>query len=309
MYCRGAAVSFAVLFALCGLTGCGGSAGNTQTIVAPGKYAPPAQLTPRLRVALPDIAVGNAVGTAADVDLMAAASDELLALLQSSDRFDLIERQRLRQILAEQNQPDLVQPGRLTRPGAIRGTDLLFLGQINDLSIKKQRGPDSISVNGLMQATRIEKVIPRLVIDANVSLALVDVKTGTVDVGRNEKFHLVATPQELGLKLNPDELKDAAEVHLGPEDTRTVLRYLLDKPLRPMLPSIDRWALSTNPQSPNDSQASQSQSPSEAHSVSTTNPTTRAVDRKKQLLLICPDCGYKLTGDEEFCPNCHRKLK
>ena len=310
MFRRGLAASLAGVLMICGLTGCSSSGGgSTPSLTAPGHYAPPAQSTPRLRVAVPDVGVGYAVGTAVDVDLMAIGSDELFNLLQSSDRFDLIERQRLRQILAEQKLLDMVQPGRLMRPGAIRGIDTLFLATINELSIKKQRGPGTVSVTGIMQATHIEKVIPRLVIDANVDLQMVDVKTGTVDVNQSNKVHVVATPEELGLKLTADQLKEESEVHLTPEDTRVVLRYVFDVPLRPMIPRIDRFAVVTSPGTPADNSLSQSQSQTQSQSQSVSPTTQSTTGQKRQALLICPDCGYKLTGDEEFCPNCHRKLK
>jgi curli biogenesis system outer membrane secretion channel CsgG len=301
---RGVAVFLISVLMLCGLTGCSSSGGSTPNIVVPGRYAPPAQPTPRLRVAVPDVGVGNAVGTAIDVDLMAIGSDELFNLLQTSDRFDLIERLRLRQVLAEQKLLDMVQPGRLIHPGAIHGVDTLFLATINELTIKKQHGPDTVSVTGLMQATHIEKVIPRLIIDANIDLQMVDVKTGAINVASSDKVHLVATPEELGLKLKSDQLETTAEVHLTPEDTRVILRYVFDKPLRPMLPRIDRFALVTTPPPPTDTSLSQSQS----QSLSGAN-TTQPTNKKPKALLICPDCGYKLTGEEQFCPNCHKKLK
>jgi hypothetical protein len=256
-----------------------------------------------VKVALPDVAVGYAQGAAPDVDLMAVASDELLSLLQSSNRFDLTERQRLRQILVEQNHAEAIQPGRLMHPGSIRGVDLLLLGQIDDLSIKKQAGPDTLSVTGVMQSTRIEKIIPRLDIDANVTLKLVDVKSGAAEVVSTDKFHLIVRPDELGLKITADQLKEVSEVRLGPEDTQTILRFVLDEPIRPMLPRIDRWALanskSTEPPSP--PLPPQTQTSAEQQSA-----PPRISPPK---LLICPECGAKLTGDEEFCPTCHHKLK
>jgi curli biogenesis system outer membrane secretion channel CsgG len=297
-------VKLAIVTLSAALIGCSTPAPQAAALLVPGHYPPSAEPTPRLKVALPDVAVGYAQGAAPDVDLMAVASDELLSLLQSSNRFDLTERQRLRQVLTEQNSLDMIQPGRLAKPGVIRGIDMVLLGQINDLSIKKQEGPDTLSVTGLMQKTHIEKVIPHLAIDANVSLALVDVKTGAADVARSDRFHLIATPQELGLKLTSDQLNEVSEVRLSPEDTHTVLRYILDQPLRPMLPRIDRFALEMPSQKPIASKGDVvMQSPGKSQ------PDTRPSTDKKVLLLICPDCGFKLTGDEEFCPNCHRKLK
>ncbi len=297
-------IQFAMIILSAALVGCGGKAPETHALLVPGHYPPPSQPTPRLKVALPDVAIGYSQGTAPDVDLMAVASDQLLGLLQSSNRFDLTERQRLHQVLVEQNHVDMIQPGHLVHPGTIRGIDSLMLGQINDLSIRKQSGPDTLSVDGLMEKSRIQKVIPRLEIDANVNLTLVDIKTGAAQVSSSSKFHLIARPDELGLKLTADQLNELSEVRLGPEDTQTVLRYILDEPIRPMLPRIDRWALNFTPTpvSPLAANNSGPQSP-------TTSTATGAVKSTAPRLLICPECGAKLTGDEEFCPTCHHKLK
>ena len=69
---------------------------------------------------------------------MAVGSDELVSLLDSSNRFDLTERNRLRQLLAAQGQADMIEPGRLVHPVAtVQGFDYLLLGKITGLAATK----------------------------------------------------------------------------------------------------------------------------------------------------------------------------
>lgn len=287
--------------------GCGpsGSHATNQMLAVPGQYAPPAQLTPRLRTAVPDLAVSPAVGAAADVDLMAVGSDELFSLLDASGRFDLTERQRLRDLLSQQHLTDMLRPGQLAHPApAVRGFDHLFIGQVNDLSIKKEPPPDKMSVAGVEQMIGIGgSYVPKLIVTAKVDLSLVDPRTGAVEVASRSDVHQVATPQVLGLQLTPEQLAAAEQVRLSPADTRRVLRFVLDEPLRPMLPRLDRWAAAQTPPAP-DSLA-QAAPPA---TRSTTQPTS-APAPSRAALIICPECGNRVAGDQEFCPNCGHKLR
>src|SRR5689334_14156137 len=122
MFRSGGGILATMVLAVWGV-GCGpsGSHATNQMLAVPGQYAPPAQATARLRTAVPDLAVGPAVGTAADVDLMAAGSDELFSLLDATGRFDLTERQRLRDLLSQQHLTDMLRPGQLAHPAPVRG--------------------------------------------------------------------------------------------------------------------------------------------------------------------------------------------
>ena len=274
--------------------------------MAIGEYAPPAQPAPRLRVAVPDLAVDDANGMAPDVDLMAAASDELVSLLDSSNRFDLTERNRLRQLLLDQAQADMIQPGRLVHPiPTVQGFDFLLLGKISDLAVTKVPPPDTVSIAAFEQAVGMEKYVPTLTATAKVELWLVDAKTGTVAAAQKADFNHVGTPQSMGLQLTSAQLAHVPSAQLNPTDTRHILRLVLDSALRPMLPRIDRFASGQKAHS--DSLANSLSSPT---TQPTEHPTTQSPPTSSPAaFVICPECGARVSADLEFCPNCGHKLK
>jgi len=288
MHLRNLWVLLGIITLASAATGCSSSGGGTAPR-SPDNYEPPQQAIHRAQVAVPEVAIGSVVGIPADVDLPAVASDEMLSLLQSSNRFDLTERQRFRQIVAEQNAPDTIVAGRIAHPRQLQGLDLVFLGRIAGLSVRKEPPAPKSTSTGLMQWMHIEKVIPRLIVDGVIELDLAEVKTGAVLVSKEDNVHFVATPKELGLQMTDDQLKDATEVQLTSNDTRVILRYVIDKPLRFMLPRIDH--VMVPPPGPPTTQGDPPPPPPPG------------------ALLTCPECGHTLTGREEFCPNCHKKLK
>jgi curli biogenesis system outer membrane secretion channel CsgG len=286
------------------LCGCGGwskTPAAEQPVVAVGQYAPPAQPAPRLRVAVPDLAIDNGKGAAVDVDLAAVGSDELVSLLDASNRFELTERNRMRRMLAEQGHQDMILPGRLVHPVAtLQGFDYVFLGSIADLAVNKEPPPDTVSVAHFEQMIGVEAAyVPRLIISAGVELMLVDARSGAMAVMQKSEFRHVGTPASMGLQLTSNQLAQAPRAQLNPQDTRRVLRLVLDNALRPMLPRIDRFAASQQPM-PN------------SLANSTPNPTTRPAGQPQpapSAFVICPQCGVRVSADQEFCPNCGHKLK
>jgi hypothetical protein len=271
--------------------------------VAIGQYAPPAQPAPRLRVAVPDLAVDDAKGLAPDVDIMAVGSDELVSLLDASNRFDLTERNRLRQLLVEQGQADIIQPGRLVHPApTVHGFDFLLLGKITDLAVTKVPPPDTVSIAHFEQMIGVEgSYVPKLTARAKVELWLVDAKTGSVAAMQKADFDHVGTPRSMGLQLSAAQLGNAPAAQLNPADTRHILRLALDSALRPMLPRIDRFASGRD--SASDSLAS-------SVSGAMTRPTTQSSPTSSPAaFVICPECGARVSADQEFCPNCGHKLK
>lgn len=299
-------IQIVLTMAMLGVCGCSDWTAShpASTYVAPpGQYTPPAESAPRLRVAVPELAVEKPIGLAADVDPQAAASDELFSLLDSSNRCDLTERVRLRQALAEQKLSDMLEPGRLDHPAAVQGFDYVLLGRITDLSIRRELPPNSLSVAGVENSLHIGQAwTPKLFASAKVSLSLVNARTGAVAVMGNAEFYRAALPHDLGLQLSSEQLAGNQEVRLNAADTHRILRLALDETLRPLLPRIDRYAAAQP-------------SPKETARLaggSATAPSSRPTSVAPHILLstqICPECGARVAADQEFCPNCGHKLR
>ena len=167
---------------LSGCTGLGGSAKQPQFVATPGQYAPAPAQNPRLTVGVPELSVPAASGVTGGNELGAMASEELLSLMDASARFDLIEHVRLRQLLSTQSASDMLEPGRVVHPAALQGVDELLLGQIRDLSVRKEPEPGAVSVAG------VEKLLnlgpghkPKLVVSGKVDLWLVNPANAAVE--------------------------------------------------------------------------------------------------------------------------------
>jgi len=287
------------------LTGCSGWSNSKPPTVedlnVPGRYLPPESPTPRLRVAVAELSAPTVIGTASDLDIPAVGSDELWSLLDSSNRFDLTEHRRLAELLANQKLSDMLVAGKLAHPASVKGFDYLLLTQVTQLSIVKEPPPEKASVEGVKQLLHIDDSTPQnLVVDAKVELMLVDPHTGAVDVSSPFDFHRIATPQALNLRIANAELGSDQPVKLGDADTHQLLRLVLDNAVRSMLPRIDRFAEATS---------------SHPVQLATTNPTTAPAtttppdNATLTASVICPECGAKVSADQEFCPNCGHKLR
>lgn len=299
-------VRLLMLITALGASGCSdwtGSRPAAAYLPPAGQYAPPAQSTQRVRVAVPDVAIENPAGLAPDVDAQAAASDELFAMLDASGRFDLTERMRLQQVLAEQGLADMFQPGRLVHPAPVHGFDYVMLGQLSGLAVRREPEPSNVSVAGVEHALNIGPGwSPKLIVDAKVDLMLVDVHSGAVVVSGKGEFHHTAPPKEFGLQLTSEQLLNTPQVRLTPADTHHVLKLVLDETLRPLLPRVDRWAAALPP--PHDSLAG-----SPVANPLATQPSSRPVPQVLTATQICPECGARVAADQEFCPNCGHKLR
>jgi curli biogenesis system outer membrane secretion channel CsgG len=306
------AIQIVLAFATAVLAGCSDWTGSHATpsyLPAPGQYAPPAEATPRLRVAVPAMAVDNPVGVIADLDVQAAASDELFALLDASSRYDLTERQRLAVVLAEQKHSDMIQPGRLIHPAPVQGFDYALLGHFTQFLVQREPEPGKMSMASMQKSLHMGAGwIPRLIADARVDLTMVDVHTGVVIMSGASEFHHTMTPQELGLQLTSDQLLNTPLVRLNSADTRHILRLVLDDTLRPLLPRLDRWAAALPPSHDGppavvNSVHSMADNPLAAQSA------TRPAGTVLNATSICPECGAKVRADQEFCPVCGHKLR
>lgn len=296
---------FLLLGCLAWIVGCSDWAGShpaSAYLPEPGQYTPAAQAAPRLRVAVPAVAVEKPVGLAPDVDVQAAASDELFSLLDSSGRCDLTERQRLGQLLAVEGLTGMIEPGRLVHPEPVHGFDYVLVGRMTDLSVRREPPPDQMSVAGVENTLHIGQAwVPKLIANARVELMLIDAHNGAVAVAGKGEFHRIAAPHDLGLQLTSEQLASVSEVQLNSSDTHRILRLALDDTLRPMLPHIDRWAAALPP--PN--ALPDAAVPTAGASMRLSAPTTQVI-RATQ---ICPECGARVSADQEFCPVCGHKLR
>jgi hypothetical protein len=226
------------------------------------------------------------------------AADQLFWVADPSGRFNLIERMRLAEIIAEQGLTGIIRPGELVRTGQLKGVDYLLVCRISGPSIRGADRPATVSVANVERLIHVSEPMPRITTACQVEMRLIDPATGAAWAIAEDSFQRVCSPGAMGLSF---ATPDAAwgDLHLNDDQLNQVLRVVLDDAMRRLLPEVD--ALLTRPASvsPADSAAASS----------ATGPAGAAAPTQPAIAKIhCPECGFECSPDDEFCPNCGNRL-
>jgi hypothetical protein len=297
LFVRIAIASLVLVF----FTGCTGSRAPEQSeqfFETPGHYPTRPQLArrPRVGVPIPDVKVANG---AAEANVSSSAAEELFWTLDHSGRFKLIEHVRLSEMLHQENAVEMIQSGELLHPAALHGIDYLALCHVANLSVRGDDRSDDVSVAHVEQVLRISKPQPHINTNCAVDLKLVEPATGKVVARYQGLFERSCSPEAMNLKFD-DPDATWGTLHLTDDQTRQVLRIVLDDAVRRLLPQADALLTKLPPAAPTHESAPTPVSP-------TTRPS--GVPGKSVAARIhCPECGFEVSADDEFCPNCGAKL-
>src|SRR6185437_6009735 len=114
--------------------------------------APPAGIDkPRVGVPPFNIQQGNN-NSSKHGDLNDLAADQMTTLLFQSERFDVVERAQLPQLLKEQSLEGIVKSDELAKQAQVAGVDYLLLGKVTNLRVKrdsKKNGFGLLNVGGM----------------------------------------------------------------------------------------------------------------------------------------------------------------
>lgn len=287
--------SFAWTFAAFGfLTGCTGlhpAPISEKFDATPGHYpaAPLAAFRPRVGVPLP--AVELIAGADPSDRILALAGDELLWLATQTGRFNPVGRERLAEMISQQDPGELLYSIDLLHPAPIQGIDFLLLCSVRQLSITTD--PHSIIAHAGSLFTN-SKPNPTLVVTCAINLRLVDPSTGSAIAAAQDIFSRTAPAQSLGVSGD----LSAVPLHLTDKQLQPILRIVLDDAMRKLLPSTD-LALA------HFERAKIAASPTTAPVIGgvVIPPATQPL-RTVQ----CPECGFDCSPYDEFCPNCGSPL-
>lgn len=211
----------------CATTGVSSSFTSDETVVT--QYAPPPSgFTPKRIAVL--VFKDKTKESPYKGDVGSMAIDQMISLLVNSDRFQVIERERLDEILKEQNlgKEGIVDQATAAKIGKILGAELIFTGAVTNWEVKVTKTGTWALIIGTDKK--------ELNIDLAVDGRIIDTTTGTIvvaDVGEIKRKESVSSAELLG--IGPDGFVQLKESAAGKQ-----LRLALDQMLKKMVPQIDR---------------------------------------------------------------------
>jgi len=284
-----------------------GESGSSDDVTAHvGKYAPPPSGVEQPRVGVPPFSIGTSGGYNFDFardDLEDIAADQMTTLLYRSDRFKVIERAQLQQLLAEQDLEGIVRPGELARMGDVRGVDYLLIGKVTNFRIKFDRQSREAGVGGKIARDVLggwggaaEESVTNITTDLGVDIRLVDPSTGEVEVAHFSDYSKTDSASSMGINIAGVGASGDADVRIGRDDAGKVLRLAFDDALRKMLPEVDAMLVAQR-------RGGGAPMAADGGSSSDTDTTDAATPS------FCSSCGEKLASGAKFCPACGQKVQ
>jgi len=162
-------------------------------------------------------------------DVGSMAVDELTTLLVNTERFSVIERERLDAVLAEQGLAGkgIVDSATAAQVGKVLGVDLIFTGAVTNWEVKESRSSTFVLIGG-----GAEKAID---IDLAVDGRIIDTTTGQIffaDSGEIKRQEKVST--SVILSFSP-----GGYVRLEQSVAGKQMRLALDNMLSKIIPKVD----------------------------------------------------------------------
>lgn len=182
----------------------------------------------------------------------APGSDQMTTLLLKTRRFKVIERDRLQDILKEQNLEG-IDPDEMAKRGYVAGVDLVCFGSITSFEIKNT----STDLRGGLLSSLIIGVanyfspiyIPsidfdyrkvQLDIHIGIDVRIVNTTTGEVLFADSADVKRTETASSLGLVFVGISTRPDGTVEIDNENQGKLLRMALDRVIKKMLPEIDK---------------------------------------------------------------------
>jgi curli biogenesis system outer membrane secretion channel CsgG len=296
-------------------TGCASSSESAaaDTLTANvGKYdaAPKGIAKPRIGVPPFDVNAGQGFSGGSKKELNDMAADLATTLFHESDRFDVIERAQLPQLVKEQSLEGIVKPDELAKSAQVSGIDYIVLGKITNLSVKKEnksRGFGLAQVGSFLGGADVKKTDIVITSEAGVVIRLVNPTTGQTIVSKSSTFKKTDTAGAMGVDILGASAEADANIDISEDDKGKIMQLALDDAIRKSMPDIDKKlkngelkrggpAAAQAPIVPDAPAAPAKTAPVVAPAVEA--PKSGAVAAKK----FCPECGKEVPGGAKFCP-------
>ncbi|HSZ55709.1 MAG TPA: CsgG/HfaB family protein [Tepidisphaeraceae bacterium] len=311
-------VKLAAGAALCvvGATACSHSSesASRDTLTANvGQYPPGPSGVNKPRVGVPPFDVTTAGGFSMSGDPNNLAADQMTTLLDQSERFAVIERAQLNQLLKEQNLEGIVRSAELAKQGQVRGVDYLLLGKVTNLRVKTEKKGNSFGLaqlGNIAGGAEVNNSDTEITTECGVDIRLVDPTTGEMMTSNFSEFKRTDSAGSMGVAILGANAQSSADIQLSEDDKGKILRLALDDSLRKSLPKIDKF-LRNQPAKTADSAApvtsappANNPPPASGGNAAPANTNNAQVAGKK----FCPNCGTANPIDAKFCSKCGAKL-
>jgi len=287
------------------LCGCGTTTSETYArdpMLEIGNYPPPPAGFAKARAAVMEFQDKTEHEGRQQKPIGAQAGEELETLVLRSNRFNLVERQQLGNLLREQKLEGIVDPVELAKPGRIRGVDYLFLGTITNFRVKvnRTRLGGGIFDAFLKPLAPLDIDTTRTVVETQVGvdLKLVNTNTGEIvakDFGEVKREDLASA---WGLRILGIGGEAKNELIIDTESQGKILRWALDESFKKMLPAIDEKF--SRPQPSYCGVCKAEVPPGQKFCTK----CGAAVGKPK-----CPKCGAEMDHGVRFCGSCGAKME
>jgi curli biogenesis system outer membrane secretion channel CsgG len=282
-----------------------------------GKYdAPPAGID-HPRTGIPPF---ESVGHGATAELNDVAADQLTTLAVNSERFDVIERAQLNQLLKEQGLEGIVKPDELAQSGKVRGVDYLLVGKVSNLRVKGEHANRGFGLGTSRSPARgaaagLFGLHPEgltITAECGVDIRLVDATSGKVPAAQHSDYTRTDTIGAFGVEILGTSGTADADLKLDDDNKGLILRLALDDALRQMLPKVDKALIARNKEIKAKAAAA-STAAAGAVSAPVAAPVESApaaADPKAEgAKKFCSGCGSALAAGAKFCPGCGTKVE
>ncbi len=203
------------------------------------KYDPPPAGLKRVKVGVPQFNVDTTRTMSVHKEEVGKdAADMLTTIADNTDRFEVIERAQLNQLLKEQGLEGVVDPEELAQPGRVKGVEYLLIGKVTNMRVKGTRAAKGVNILLIVGWQTAES---RVKVECGVDIRLVDPTTGSLLASSFGEYNREDTVEALGLNILGFFGGGArAELEIDEDSRGKILRLACDDAMRKMLPKVDR---------------------------------------------------------------------
>lgn len=309
------------------ISGCSSSsetADRNKLTAHVGKYdAPPSGLQ-RVKVGVPQFKVDPQASSSnfKKEELQRDAADQLTTLADLSDRFRVIERAQVDQLLKEQGLEGVVDPEELAKPGRVKGVDFLYIGKVTNMRVKAEKTSSSFDTGsfGFGGVFSVNDKKSRITMECGVDIRLVDPTTGEVLASQFGEYKRTDSIGASGVRVLGIGGDSNADLKIDDDSRGLLLRLALDDAVRKMLPKVDKRLLERQRESAK-CKCGKALESGQTECADCKKPGEKkckcgkpAADGKSE----CADCskpsegkkccGEPLPSDAKLCPKCGTKV-
>jgi curli biogenesis system outer membrane secretion channel CsgG len=190
------------------------------------------------KVGIPQLSVSDSNGDAETEHVDALGADQLTTLIDATNRFVVVERAQLDQLLKEQHL--------VAKSGQVKGVDYLVLAKVTNLRVKKTSTSNNFGagdIGGLINlgGASVSNSKTEVTTECGVDIRLVNPSTGVVAVSSFSEFKRTDSAKSMGVEILGADASSNADVQVDDDDKGKILRLALDDAIRKSLPKLDNF--------------------------------------------------------------------